>query len=648
MGKFRHKNRQQQSADTRVEERKHSAEVNKSLTEIFRDESGKMPDMTHLDRHRPNVIAWILGGIAGFIVILICAIWVGFAIFKPFSGFSGNGFQIVIDGSERIALGQETTYFINYHNVSSDPLATAEIRISFPPDFSATKLDPQPTGNGFVWKLGSIPAGGRGTILIKGMFSGALGTHTAIQAVGTYRPGSFNSDFEELTTRKIEYAETVLDGLIEKPAKALPGDKVRIVYQLQNNGSNPLERLEARITLPTGFVREASSTEGLIDESIVRIPVGTIAAGATTSVSVVGTFASGASGDLLIHAEVGRVGVDGTFQPAQKADSTISVLAGDLLLKLVVNGSDTDRSVSAQESLRFALAYENTSPEELKDIVLRVKFEPAQNGSSTSEVFVFNPKPPAPALVDWKALEDSSSGTVSGNTITWDKKGIGELERLPPQMDGIIEFALPVAFNRTASGTSDVPFQVTVEGTMAKVGTTIVNRTIKTKPITFRLRTDADVRVEAWYFSEEGAPLGSGPLPPIVGQTTSYRIQWDVQKTLHELSNVRISAVLPKNVTWPAKSTVTAGDLGYDESTRTVSWTLNRLPADVNEMTADFDVQLTPFEADANRFAGLLGETRFEAVDTAIGEPIVRIKPALTTDLQNDEGAKSKGVVKKP
>lgn len=648
MGKFRHKNKQQQSANTFAESKQRTAEVNQSLTDIFRDDSGKMPDMTHLERRRSNLIVWIFGGIAAFIVILISAIWIGFAVFKPFHGFSGKGLQIVIDGPERVALGQETTYFINYQNISSDPLATAEIRISFPPDFVATKLDPQPTGNGFVWRLGAIAFGGRGTILIKGMFSGALGTQTAIQAVGTYRPGSFNSDFEELTTKKLEYAESVLDGLIEKPDKALPGDKVRIVYQLQNRGANPLERLEARITLPPGFVREASSTDGLIDESIVRIPVGTMAAGATTSVAVVGTFASGASGDLPIHAEVGRVGVDGTFQPAQKTDATISVLAGDLLLKLVVNGSDTDRSVGAQEPLRFALAYENTSPEEIKDIILRVKFEPAPTASGTPPVVVINKKPVVPTFVDWKALEDSSSGTVSGNTITWDKKGIGELERMPPQMDGVIEFALPVALAVTASGTTDVPFQVIVEGTMAKVGSTVVNRTVKTKPIIFRLRTDADVTADAWYFSEEGAPLGSGPLPPVVGQTTSYRIHWELTKTLHELSNISISATLPKSVAWPAKSTVTAGDLGYDEATRTVSWTLNRLPADVNDMNADFDVQLTPFEADANRFAGLLGETRFEATDAAIGEPIVKIKPAISTDLQNDEGAKSKGVVKKP
>lgn len=627
------------------------AQVEKSLSAIFRDEAGNLPDLTRLDRRRPNAILYVSVGFISFIVILLVAVWAGFSVFKPFRGFQGQGLQIVVDGPERAVLGQETSYFVNWQNASSEPLATAEVRVSFPPDFNATKVEPQTTGDGFVWRLGTIPFGGRGTITIKGFFTGALGTQTAIQAVGTYRPASFNGDFETLTTRRVEYAESVLDGVIEKPAKALPGDKVRIGYVLRNTGANPLKGLEARITLPEGFVRDASATEALLEGRVARVAIGDLASGASTTAWVTGTFASGASGDLPIHAEAGSVGGDGTFQAAQKTDATLSVLSGDLLLKLVVNGSDTDRSVGMREPLRFALAYENTSPEEIKDVVLRVLFEPwsGATGTAPSEkavgpVPVKNVRPQQ--FVDWSAFEDSSSGTVSGNAIIWDKDRIGVLERMPPQTDGTVEFSLPVAVS--ATGSAFGAFQVTAEATMAFVGKTAINRTIRTQPIVFRLRTDADVASEAWYFSEEGAPLGQGPLPPVVGQTTTYRIIWTLTKTLHELKPLRVSAVLSKGVTWPGNARVTAGDVAYDESSRTVSWTVNRLPADVDEAEADFDVQLTPAEADAGRFAQLLGETRLEATDVQIAEPIVRTKPGLTTDLQNDEGAKSKGVVRKP
>jgi len=276
-------------------------------------------------------------------------------------------------------------------------------------------------------------------------------------------------------------------------------------------------------------------------------------------------------------------------------------------------------------TLHLAVGYENTATEPVQDVSIKVRFEP-------------------PIFLDWAHAENTASGTVSGNSITWNKKQIGVLERLPPGQEGTIEFSIPVLNN--ATGTS--AFQVVTEATMKSVGETIVNRTIKSTPITFRFRTDADLTNHARYFSEEGAPLGMGPLPPVVGQTTRYRIEWNLAKTSHELKNLAVTAMLPKRVAWTAKSVVGAGELRYDATTRGVTWSLNRVPGDVKDVSASFDVDLTPGELDAGRFADLLGETRVEFTDADVNEIVSRTKPPLTTDLQNDEGAKSKGVVRKP
>lgn len=617
-----------------------SDDVEERLEAIFRDDKGEVPDLTRFERHTRSRLLMAGIGLASFILVLTIAAWAGFWVFKPFRGFQGQGLRIEVDGPQRVALGEETTYFVNWQNDSSGPLASADIRVNFPTDFSLVSAEPAPTEPGLFWRIGSVPFGGRGTIVVKGAFTGALGTQTAIQVVGTYRPASFNSDFEAVATRKLEYADTVLDGVIEAPEKSLPGDKVRIVYKLQNRGTAPMKGLEARIVIPEGFVRDATSTGGELDGRTVRFHVGDLAAGATTTVSVTGSFASGVSGDVAVHAETGRIGADGSFQPAQKADGTIAVLAGDLSLKLVVNGSDADRSVGFGDLLRLTIGYENTATEDLKNVAIRLKLEPLM-ATTTAK------KPESPAYLDWASLEDSSSGTVSGNVLSWTKSQIGVLERLPPRQDGSIDFSVPVVLT-APSGTSALGFTLVAEATMEAVGKTVVNRMIRTAPMTFRLRSDASLAVEARYFSEEGAPLGSGPLPPVVGETTAYRISWTIQKTLHELKGIRVTASLPKQVGWPAKTTVTAGDVSYDASSRTVTWMLNRMPKDVEEARAEFDVQLTPSEFDAGRFADLLGETRFEATDADINDVIVRTKPPLSTDLQNDEGAKSKGVVRKP
>lgn len=624
-------------------EKKKEDEMDKGLSTIFKDDDGEMPDMTKLEIRRRPWIIYIIVAMIVFLTVLLVSVWAGFIFFKPFKGFGGQGLELKIDGPTRITLGQETTYFINYSNVSNAPLAAAEVRVSFPTDFRIVSMEPEPQEAGMTWRLGSIAYGGRGTIQVKGVYLGALGTKSAIQVVGTYRPASFNSDFEALATQQLEYADSVLEGSITAPEKVVPGDKVTFVYSVSNTGVIDLEGLEAHLTLPHGFVRESGAT-GASDGDLVALSIGTLSAGASTTVSVTGAFASGAGGELHVLGETGRLGVDGSFLAAQKTDAIVSLLAGDLGLKLVANGSDKDRSVNLGDALHFSLGYENTSGEELKGIILRVKFEPL---AATGTDPIALKKPADFKLLEWSNIFDNSSGTLRDNQLIWDKTSFEALERMPTGQDGVIEFSIPLIAS-AASGTVFDAFQATAEADIEFVGGAKLNRTVRTKPMIFRLRSDAKLTTEARYFTEEGAPMGDGPLPPEVGKMTSYRIFWTLDKSLHELKDIKVSAKLPDNVVWPGISEASAGELVYDEKAKTVNWTLNKMPSDIDEITAEFDVQLTPTEFDANRFAELVGETRFDAKDVQNGDVLSMTKDHLTTDLQNDAGAKNKGVVRKP
>ncbi len=350
-------------------------EIESSLTAIYQDEGGKIPDLTKFD---PKKSRWwlyaLLAGMA-FVIVLVGAAWAGFSFFKPFRGFTGQGLEIQIEGPENVSLGQETTYFINYRNRTSEPIASAQLRVSFPSDFIVEKTEPIPTGDGLSWKLGALPVEGRGTITVKGVFTGALGTITAVQVVGSYRPGSFNSDFEALSTKVINYASSVLSGTLVVPSKTLPGDKIAFRYTVQNDGETPIEGLEARLTLPEGFQLESTSTEGSLDGRVWRIPLQTLAEGASTTVQIFGRFASSISGEAHIIAETGRLTSDGAFLSGQRAETSFTVLAGDLSLKLVVNGSDKDMAINYGGPLRFGISYENTSSEDLRDVTLRLRFE---------------------------------------------------------------------------------------------------------------------------------------------------------------------------------------------------------------------------------------------------------------------------------
>jgi hypothetical protein len=120
-----------------------------------------------------------------------------------------------------------------------------------------------------------------------------------------------------------------------------------------------------------------------------------------------------------------------------------------------------------------------------------------------------------------------------------------------------------------------------------------------------------------------------------------------VQNTLHELTNLSISTVLPQGVKWTGeKRLVEAGELAADETGRKINWRLNRLPTSVASLTVSFDVEVTPAFEDIGSILPLTGENRFEAFDKETQAVILKSAPPVATDLLGDEHAAGKGVVR--
>lgn len=606
-------------------------EIEKSLTAIYEGQPTK-EWLNTLERGRQKVWVMILGIVFVLLIITTASAWAGFWWFGS-KGFNGKGIEIQIEGPKDVSIGQEVSYRINWFNITREPLASTEFRVSFPNDFKIINVEPSPTSEPLVFRLGAQPIEGRGTIKITGVFTGAIGTKSVVQVVTTYRPSSFNSDFEALKSLDIEYANSVLEGFLEVPAKVVPGDVVKLMYTVKNNGSQKMDGIRARFTLPDGFTLSASSTNEDPNVREIFKNVDALEAGASTSVSLFGKFAARSGGEQKVIAEAGFSLADGSFAPAQRIESTIAVLAGDLDLEVVINGSQDDRNVMLGEWQRVAVSYQNLSGETLNDIKLTLRIEP-QSASGTASNF---------SLVNWAKLDDSNKGTRTGNVIHYSSKELKDLASLDKEKDGMIEISIPMISSATSG--QDIPLFISAEALIGKVGDQKVNRVIQTKPIALQLQTDANISSLARYVSEEGAPVGSGPLPPVVGSSTTYRVEWRVKKTLHELDRLTVTASLPASAIWAGEKEVGAGEVSYDDTKKLITWSINKMPEDVDELILSFDVTLRPTESDLGRFGQLLNETRMEFTDAKLNQTMIRTAPSLTTDLPDDEMAARKGVV---
>ncbi len=619
------------------------ARVEKSLQAIYQGPDGALPDFSVLEQAAPHHrwLSIMIALVGAAMVVLAIGGGVRWAV-RPFQQPS-QGFGLTIRGPSQAALGREETYEIVWNNETHEVIDHGEIRVGLPQDFVLTSATPAPADPTVrLWKIGRLELGGRGTIQVKGFFVGALGTQTAVQAIGTYRPVRGIRDVEASAVQSVTYSDTVLSGNILTPATIVSGDTVTIRYVVANLGKQMMSGLSARVQMPSGFLpgTVASSTRVDLSSREIWFPVGDLAPNTFFTAPVMGSFASGISGDLVFQGEAGRRSPEGAFLPAQHTESHVSVLGGDLIVHAVVNGSDADQTIQPGEPLRLTLAYQNTSPEVLKDVALEVGLESRVDGVSATGT----------TLIHWSDIEDSTGGVSTTKArvqiIRYDKRVVPAFAEFASQAEGTIELGLPT--RSVASGTKDAVVIISVQGTVGKLRGTNAPRTVRARPMAVRYRTDADLTVEARYFTEEGAPVGSGPLPPVAGKTTAYRLTWRVSKTLHALSDVRVTAVLPKIGAWSNKTLVDSGSLTYDPATRTVQWTMPQMPEGVGALEASFEIQLTPQTIDIGRFAALLGETTFQARDISVSETLTRTKPSWTTDLQQDDGARGKGVVRKP
>jgi hypothetical protein len=109
-----------------------------------------------------------------------------------------------------------------------------------------------------------------------------------------------------------------------------------------------------------------------------------------------------------------------------------------------------------------------------------------------------------------------------------------------------------------------------------------------------------------------------------------------VANSLHEISGLRVTAALPDGADFAANGNVDAGNLNYDASSRTVAWTLNRLPTSVKSVSADFTVSVTPTAEEAGKNVPLLGETGFTATDQDTGASLSSSAQAIGTDDAED------------
>jgi hypothetical protein len=304
----------------------------------------------------------------------------------------------------------------------------------------------------------------------------------------------------------------------------------------------------------------------------------------------------------------------------------LEIVKSDLNLGLVINGSRNDQGINFGDALHYSVTYSNKGDSEMRDIVIMAVIE--------SE------------YLDWATLKDEAKGNVKDGMITWTKDQIPELALLSPGTESAIDFtiqALPQSAINSAKKNYEIKsyaqFTIGNKSEIKTVGDS------KSNIISNKINTDLELKESIRYFNEDNIPVGSGPLPPKVGEATTFKVYWSIANNLHEINNLKVELSLPPYVVWDEKNISTLGTVAYTQEENKVVWDIGRLPVIYEEVKAEFSIKITPVEDDRNKVLVLLPGSKITALDTQTNTEINKVSKAKTTKLEDDDIATGDGRV---
>ncbi len=614
-----------------IEKKNRAEELGKDLESIYADRDGKLPDFTRLDGKPGSRLKSAVFGAVAALAILGGATWAGLLFFSRTSGFTGERVDLRVETSEAFVAGAESDVVIRYRNDERIPLARADIELRAPAGFEIVGSQPASAESG-SWSVGSVAPGAEGEVRVRGYVREELDAAMTFEAKLNYRPADFNADFQKVASHTVVIGESVLALAGTGPEQMTPGDEIAFIYEYSNTSDAALEDIRFVVEPIEGFIF-ASADPAPDEGTALRWSIPTIEANAKGTIAVKGTFSAASRGPKALPARIGFA-EDGGVMTVARTEAATEVLKSGIDLALIVNGSDKPPVASFGDQLFFTIRYENAGDVTLRDVALVADL----------------PSDPASGLIDWVSLKDDLEGVRKDSAITWTKKEIPELAALEPGDKGEINFSVQLA-RRPVAGQATAAYVVraAVSARIARAGNVSGARQVDAIPVDIRLLSDASFAAFGRYYSEDGVPIGEGPLPPKVGERTVYRITWVIRNSLHELTNLSVATLLPQGVKWTGTPReVTAGALDFDETGRKVTWRLNRMPTSVPEIIASFEVEVTPVAEDIGKLLDLTGDNRFEALDKEVNAVILKSQPAVGTDLIGDEDAAGKGVVVAP
>ncbi len=565
------------------------------------------------------------GVIAGAIIIGIIILMAIFMLVRQMLFQSGNAI-VEISGPTQVESGKLLTYEITYRNENRLTIKNAVLRVSYPENFkpennSNFKIENLTSGS---FEIGTIKGKTKGKIVLNGKAYSPKGALIYLKASLEYNPSGYSSQFQANGQLGVSVNSAPITLEVLAPQNISSGDVVDYQINYRNDGREVMNNLTIKVQYPDQFIF-SSANPGASKENN-SWDIGSLGAGESGKIVVSGKLEGERDNIKKVEASIG-VSEQNEFTAYNSESAQTKIIYSPLAIRQIVNKKEK-LNVNAGETLEFNIAYKNNGSIGLRDVIITEKLD----GS----------------MLDLSSLKlKGGSFDTDSEAITWKASDIKALENLGANQGGMISFSIKVKNIFPIGEEKDKNFIIksTAKIDSPDVPTPIsMNKIISSNEISMKVNTKLAIDVRG-YYADNNIP-NSGPIPPKVGEETTYTIHWKATNISNDVSGAKVFATLPTNAQMTGSIFPEGANLNYNSRTNEMVWTIGNIKSGTGLLFASpevaFQVKIKPSPDQVGREVDLLGKTTISAKDLFTEESIMGEHREKNTNLLEDSSIAGK------
>lgn len=580
-------------------------------TEVWREPTVPSQEAVAADfakQQRRRKIALIIGGIAGLILL-------GGIVFKIRSMlFSEERVELGISGPKNVASAESVTFTVSYANDNLASLDDAVLILSYPESFH-----PEAGGKARITglraeiPLGTIGANAHGKADISGKFYGSKGELGYLKGALRFTRGSLSDTLEKTAQFGVNVASSPVSLEITAPLELASGQEMVYVIDYGNLGDMAFSNLRIKMDYPEGF--SFVSAEPRPSEGDAVWYVGNLAGNASSKITIRGVLSGTRDEAKKVRGMIGYFQGDGNFVSYNANERQTRMIASPLTIYQTVNGA-TDVNAKPGDELRYVIRYRNEGVIGMRDIIVTAELDSA--------------------YLDFSRLKLSQGAyDAARKMIVWKASDVPSFSRLEPGEEGELSFSIPIFDSIVLTGNEkNLSVRSITKIDSPDVPTPIgANKVIGSNTLFVKLSSLATIDLKGFY--QDATLPNTGPIPPVVGQETTYTLHLVLGNSSNDLTGAKATVALPTGVAYKGKSLPGNETVAFNDRTNELVWEVGTLsPGAKREII--FRIGVTPAPSQAGKEVTLVNGVVFTSEDSFTGQDVRVNKGAKTNFLPED------------